>query len=132
MTGYNQPWIRWYLAYEGIACFTNGLVLLLRENPTPSLKQLTNVFNQYISGQKPRAKTVVDMSGQIARYEAQDARVLKFTARYLVPLVSDRLKARLYASFSRGGPWLEYFPLPARDADLAKPAQVPAGAFLQS
>jgi hypothetical protein len=108
------------LGYEGIARFTNALVPLLKENPKPSLKQLTEVFNQYITGQMPRAKTVVGLSGQITRYEAQDSRVLKFAARHIVPWVSDGVKARLYASFSKGGPWLEYLPLPAMDINLAK------------
>lgn len=92
----------------------------------PSLEQLTEVFNQYITGQKPRAKTVVDLSGQITRYEAQDTWVLKFAARHIVPWVSDRLKAKLYASFSRGGPYLEYLPLPAIDVDLRKPTKKPS------
>lgn len=92
----------------------------------PSLEQLTGVFNQYIIGQKPRAEAVVDLSGQITRYEAQDTWALKFAARHIVPWVSDRVKAKLYASFSRGGPYLEYLPLPAVDADLAKPAMKPS------
>lgn len=89
----------------------------------PSLGQLTEVFNQYVTGQRPRAETVVDLSGQITRYEAQDTWILKFAARHIVPWVSDRLKAKLYASFSRGGPYLEYLPLPAMDAALAKPVK---------
>jgi hypothetical protein len=92
----------------------------LKENPAPSLEQLTEVFKQYVAGQTPRAKTVVDLSGSITRYEAQDNWVLKFAVRHIVPWVSDGLKAKLYVSFSRGGPWLEYLPLPARDSDLRK------------
>jgi hypothetical protein len=106
---------------------TNGLVPLLKASPMPSLEQLTEVFNQYIAGQKPRAETVVDLSGQITRYEAQDSWVLKFAARHVVPWVSDRIKAKLYASFSRGGPCLEYLPPPAGDAGLSKPAKQPSG-----
>ena len=117
------------LAYEGIARLTNGLVPLLKENPMPSLEQLTEVFNQYAAGQEPRAKTVVDLSGQITRYEAQDTWALKFASRHIVPWVSGKLKAKLYASYSRGGPWLEYLPLPAKDADLAKPTKKPSRAI---
>ncbi|KAJ5511075.1 Monooxygenase FAD-binding [Penicillium expansum] len=121
-----NPGLGGNLAYEGIARLTNGLVPLLKKNPMPSLEQLTGVFNQYIIGQKPRAEAVVDLSGQITRYEAQDTWALKFAARHIVPWVSDRVKAKLYASFSRGGPYLEYLPLPAIDADLAKPAMKPS------
>lgn len=120
-----NPGLGGNVAYEGIARLTNGLVPLLKENPMPSLEQLTEVFSQYIARQKPRAETVVDLSGQITRYEAQDTWILKFAARHIVPWVSDKLKAKLYASFSRGGPYLEYLPIPAIDADLAKPVEKP-------
>ncbi|EKV19896.1 Monooxygenase, FAD-binding [Penicillium digitatum] len=120
-----NPGLGGNLAYEGIARLTNGLVPLLREHPMPSVEQLSEVFTQYINGQKPRAEKVVELSGQITRYEAQDTWAFKFAARHIVPWVSDRLKAKLYASFSRGGPCLEYLPLPAMDADLAKPAKKP-------
>ncbi|KAJ5779108.1 hypothetical protein N7457_006828 [Penicillium paradoxum] len=119
-----NPGLGGNLAYEGIARFTNRLVPLLKETPMPSLEQLTGVFDQYIAGQMPRAKTVVDISGQITRYEAQDTWILKFAARHIIPWVSDKLKANLYASFSKGGPWLEYLPLPAMDTDVKSPPQV--------
>lgn len=93
---------------------------LLKEVPSPTLEQLTEVFDQYVAGQMPRAETVVGISGQITRYEAQESWVLKFAARHIVPYVSDGLKAKLYSSFSKGGPWLEYLPLPAIDAHLVK------------
>ncbi|KAJ5118781.1 hypothetical protein N7526_010418 [Penicillium atrosanguineum] len=112
-------------AYEGIARFTNGLIPLLKETPTPSVEQLTEVFNKYITGQAPRARRVVDISGSITRYEAQDTWFLKFAARHIVPWFSDRIKAKLYASFSKGGPWLEYLPLPARDIDIGTAAEEP-------
>lgn len=107
------------MAYEGIARLTNGLVPLLKEYPNPSLDQLNEVYDSYVAGQKARAETVVDVSGQVTRYEAQDTWVLKFAAKNIVPWVSDKLKAQLYASFSRGGPWLEYLPLPIMECNLA-------------
>ncbi|KAJ5813269.1 uncharacterized protein N7503_000019 [Penicillium pulvis] len=115
-----NPGLGGNLAYEGIARLTNGLVPLLKEDPSPTLEQLTEVFDQYVAGQMPRAETVVGISGQITRYEAQESWILKFAARHIVPYVSDGLKAKLYSSFSKGGPWLEYLPLPAIDADLVK------------
>ncbi|KAJ5907503.1 hypothetical protein N7495_000185 [Penicillium taxi] len=116
-----NPGLGGNLAYEGVARFMNGLVPLLKENPAPSLEQLAEVFNRYMVDQKSRAKTVVGISGQITRYEAQDAWFLKFASRHIVPWVSDRLKASLYVGFSRGGPWLEYLPLPATAVDLTAP-----------
>lgn len=124
-----NPGLGGNLAYEGIARFTNGLVPLLQEYPIPSLEQLTEIFDQYVAGQRPRAETVVGISGQITRYEAQESWILKFAARHIVPYVSDGLKAKLYSSFSKGGPWLEYLSLPAIDADLAKAAKAPSGSI---
>jgi hypothetical protein len=118
-----NPGLGGNLAYEGIARLTNGLIALLKEYPTPSLSRLNQVFDSYIAGQKPRAESVVNLSGQITRYEAQDTWILKFAAKNIVPWVSDNLKAQLYASFSRGGPWLEYLPLPAGDRDLMNATQ---------
>ncbi|KAJ5736210.1 uncharacterized protein N7483_001335 [Penicillium malachiteum] len=115
-----NPGLGGNLGYEGIARFTNGLVPLLKETPSPSLEQLTEVFNQYVAGQKPRAHTVVNNSGQITRYEAQSSWTLRFASRYIVPWVSDGLKAKLYAAFSNGGPWLSYLPLPATDPEGLK------------
>ncbi|KAJ6005031.1 hypothetical protein N7540_012830 [Penicillium herquei] len=115
-----NPGLGGNLGYEGIARFTNGLVPLLKETPSPSLEQLTEVFNQYVAGQKPRAHTVVNTSGQITRYEAQSSWSLRFASRYIVPWVSDGLKAKLYAAFSNGGPWLSYLPLPATDPEGMK------------
>ncbi|KAL5335426.1 hypothetical protein BJX70DRAFT_410574 [Aspergillus crustosus] len=40
-----------------------------------------------------------------------------FAGRYIIPWVSDKTKANAYAKFSNGGPWLEYLPLPAVDAE---------------
>lgn len=113
-----NPGIGGNTAYEGIARFTNGLVPLLKENPVPTLEQLSKVFNQYVTGQAPRAKKVVDFSGSITRYEAQDTWVLKFAARHILPWVSDKLKAKLYASFSSRGPCLEYLLLSAKDTNF--------------
>ncbi|KAJ6003489.1 hypothetical protein N7451_006036 [Penicillium sp. IBT 35674x] len=121
-----NPGLGGNLAYEGIARLTNGLVHLLKEDPSPTLEQLTEVFDQYVADQRPRAETVVGISGQITRYEAQDSWVLKLAARHIVPYVSDGLKAKLYAGFSKGGPWLEYLPLPAIDIDLVTADKVPS------
>ena len=115
-----NPGLGGNLAYEGVARFTNALVALLKQHPMPSTDQLAGVFEQYYSGQKPRAEAVHQMSHQITLYESQDRWLLKFASRYVVPWVSDSIKAKLYASFSNGGPWLEYLPLPTLEADIAK------------
>ncbi|KAL4940542.1 hypothetical protein BDV06DRAFT_196363 [Aspergillus oleicola] len=110
-----NPGLGGNLAYEGIAHFTNFLLPLLKEHPNPSAEQLSQVFGQYYERQLPRARTVVDISGRITRYEAQDTWLYTFAARHIVPWISDTAKARGYANFSNGGPWLEHLPLPTLD-----------------
>ncbi|KAL4742467.1 hypothetical protein BDV11DRAFT_211152 [Aspergillus similis] len=113
-----NPGLGGNLAYEGIAHFTNLLLPLLKEHPVPSEEKLSHVFDEYQRRHAPRAHTVVDISGRITRYEAQDSWLYKFAAQHIIPWVSDSTKANGYASFSNGGPWLEYLPLPALDAEI--------------
>jgi hypothetical protein len=101
------------LAIEGIAHFTNILVPLLKAHPMPSFEQLADAFEEYHARQRLRADAVVSMSGRITRYKAQETWLYKFAAQYVVPLVSDSVKASAYAKSSNNGPWLEYLPLSA-------------------
>ncbi|PYH89322.1 hypothetical protein BO71DRAFT_434898 [Aspergillus ellipticus CBS 707.79] len=104
------------LAYESIAHFTNALVTLLKDSPSPSQEQITTLFQQFDQAHRPRAKTVLNVSGPITRYEAQDTGFLKFAARHLSPWVSDKWKAKLYASFSKGAPHLNFLPLKVQNS----------------
>ncbi|KAL4965725.1 FAD-dependent oxidoreductase [Aspergillus stella-maris] len=113
-----NPGLGGNLAYEGIAHFTNLLVPLLKEHPIPSTEQLGQLFGDYFERHLPRARTVVDISGRITRYEAQDNWLYTFAARHIVPWISDATKAQGYANFSNGGPWLEYLPLPTLDEEI--------------
>ncbi|KAL4772853.1 hypothetical protein BDW60DRAFT_216088 [Aspergillus nidulans var. acristatus] len=106
------------LAIEGIAHFTNILVPLLKAHPMPSFEQLAGAFEEYHARQRPRADAVVSMSGRITRYKAQETWLYKFAAQYVVPLVSDSVKASAYAKSSNNGPWLEYLPLGKRPEQL--------------
>ncbi|PYI08852.1 FAD/NAD(P)-binding domain-containing protein [Aspergillus sclerotiicarbonarius CBS 121057] len=99
------------LAFEGIAHLANALVALLKDSPSPSNEQITAMFGRFEQAHRPRATTVLNMSGQITRYEAQDTWFLRFASRYISPWVSDRWKARLYADFSDAAPYLDFLPL---------------------
>ncbi|KAL4953547.1 hypothetical protein BDW69DRAFT_200095 [Aspergillus filifer] len=113
-----NPGLGGNLAYEGIAHFTNLLVPLLKEHPNPSTEQLSQLFEEYFERHLPRARTVVNISGRITRYEAQDNWLYTLAARHIVPWISDATKAQGYASFSNGGPWLDYLPLPKLDEEV--------------
>ncbi|PWY92291.1 FAD/NAD(P)-binding domain-containing protein [Aspergillus heteromorphus CBS 117.55] len=104
------------LAFEGISHFSNSLTSLLQQSPSPSLEQLTSLFQNFERTHRPRATTVLGVSGQITRYEAQDTGFLKFAAKHLSPWVPDIWKAKLYASFSNGAPHLDFLPLKEQEA----------------
>ncbi|KAL3478169.1 hypothetical protein BJX99DRAFT_245688 [Aspergillus californicus] len=108
------------LGYEGIARFTNALVPLLKQHPIPSSAQITDVFNTYFTGQKPRADAICGLSAHVTRSEAQDTWFLKFASRNIVPWISDRVKATLFARFANSGPYLEWLPLPDVEVKLAE------------
>ncbi|GME30195.1 putative FAD binding domain protein [Neofusicoccum parvum] len=108
-----NPGLGGNLAYEGIAHLTNRLVPLLRSAAAPpSAAQLTELFDSFDAAHRPRAETVVKLSGTITRYEAQDTWWLKGASRWVVPWVSDARKADAYVGFSNGGPRLEWLPDP--------------------
>ncbi|KAL4758219.1 FAD-dependent oxidoreductase [Aspergillus foveolatus] len=92
-----NPGLGGNLATEGIAHFTNILVPLLKAHPMPSFEQLAAAFEEYHARQRPRTDAVVNMSGRITRYEAQETWLYKLAAQYVVPLVSDSVKASAYA-----------------------------------
>ncbi|KAE8151336.1 hypothetical protein BDV25DRAFT_152791 [Aspergillus avenaceus] len=115
-----NPGLGGNLAYEGIAHFANTLVELLIEHQNPSQEKVSELFAHMDQIHRSRAETVTKLSGQITRYETQDNWFLKFASRCLVPWVSDNAKAKAYAAFSDGAPWLRFLPLPEQDADLAE------------
>ncbi|KAF4546159.1 FAD binding domain containing protein [Lasiodiplodia theobromae] len=99
-------------AYEGIVCFTNGLVELLARSPTPSLSELTAVFQEFEETHRQRADTVTWLSGLITRYESQDTWYLKLVSRWLSPWLSDALKTDAYVSFFGKAPHFNWLPKP--------------------
>ena len=116
-----NPGLGGNLAYESIAHLSNLLHKLLQNNNHPSTEEISTLYQTLYEKHSPRAKTVVDLSGRITRYEAQDSWLLKFAARHVVPYFSDKLKADAYSNFSRGAPHLDFLPLP--DQALAALAQ---------
>lgn len=99
-------------AYEGIVCLTNGLVELLARSSTPSLSELTAVFQQFEDTHRQRADTVTWLSGLITRYESQDKWYLKFVSRWVSPWLSDALKTDTYVSFFGKAPYFNWLPKP--------------------
>lgn len=108
------------LALEAVTHFTNGLVSLLKEKPqAPSLSDLSTLFERFDRVHRPRAEVARTISAKITQTEAQETWFLRFHARYISPwFISDRTKSGQYLRFAWDAPWLEFVPLPSRDADL--------------
>ncbi|KAL1981052.1 hypothetical protein VTN96DRAFT_3117 [Rasamsonia emersonii] len=107
------------LALEAVTQFTNGLVALLKEKPSPSLSDLSSLFEQFDRVHRSRAEVARTISAKTTQTEAQETWFLRFHARYISPwFISDQAKAGQYLRFAKDAPWLDFVPLPSRDADL--------------
>ncbi|KAJ9296677.1 hypothetical protein DTO271G3_4876 [Paecilomyces variotii] len=113
------------LAFEGVAHFTNRLVSLLKQNPHPTSQDLTSLFEEFESAHRPRTEIARNLSIFTTRLESQDSWFLKFYARYIMPRSSAKQLSQPILEWALGAPWLEFVPLPDRDADfLAKKEEI--------
>lgn len=106
------------VAFEAVAHFTNRLVPLLKENPHPTSQDLSSLFNEFESAHRPRAELALNMSTYVTRLESQDSLFLRFYSRYIMPRNSAKQLSQPLLEWLLGAPWLEFVPLPDRDADL--------------
>ncbi|KAL1879477.1 hypothetical protein Plec18167_003934 [Paecilomyces lecythidis] len=106
------------VAFEAVAHFTNRLVPLLKQNPHPTSQDLSSLFNEFESAHRPRAELALNMSTYVTRLESQDSLFLRFYSRYIMPRNSAKQLSQPLLEWLLGAPWLEFVPLPDRDADL--------------
>ncbi|GAD94132.1 hypothetical protein ATEG_05898 [Paecilomyces variotii No. 5] len=106
------------MAFEAVAHLTNRLVSLLKESPRPTSQDLSSLFDEFESAHRPRAELALNMSTYITRLESQDSLFLKFYSRYVMPRKSAKQLSQPLLEWLLGAPWLEFVPLPDRDADL--------------
>lgn len=109
------------MAFEAVAHLTNRLVSLLKQNPRPTSQDLTSLFEEFESAHRPRTEIARNMSIYTTRLESQASWFLKFYARYIMPRNSAKQLSQPILEWALAAPWLEFVPLPDRDADfLAK------------
>ncbi|KAH8659806.1 hypothetical protein BX600DRAFT_466782 [Xylariales sp. PMI_506] len=97
------------LAIEGVVHLANLLNGMI--NGESSLSSLPHVLAEYQNLHLPRAQTVLGVSSNLTRLEAQETFTLKILSRYIMPLAPDRLKNWAYGKFARGGPVLNFLPV---------------------
>ncbi|GME27080.1 Monooxygenase FAD-binding protein [Neofusicoccum parvum] len=103
------------MAIEGVARLTNLLLPLLHNSSDLSTEQLEGVFSQYEIEQKARAQTTLTASAGITRAESEQNWLYRAVTRWVVPTLSDNVKAKLYTAYSSGGTYLNFLPRSARD-----------------
>lgn len=97
---------------EAICNLINELYPLLKScDRHPTTKEIQTVFASYEEKQRPRAQTVVNVSGYITRFEAMDTWYWRL-ARVLSPWIPDRFKAQGFLDFVASAPTLQFLPAP--------------------
>ena len=100
-------------AIESVASFANALNRGLKRhsNEKLDLSTLSQIFEEYESERKPRIKKVNDISALMTRLQAWDGIVMKFVARWILPLISDARVADQFAELVKAGCKLDYVPV---------------------
>lgn len=97
---------------EAVCNLINELNPLLNSlDRPPTTKEIQHVLESYEQKQRPRARTVVDVSGYITRFEAMDTWYWRL-ARVLSPWIPDSLKAKGFLDFASSAPTLHFLPRP--------------------
>jgi hypothetical protein len=92
---------------------SNRLHKLLAGNPNahPSTAELVALFQDFEAVQRPRAESVLNLSAKVTRLEAQDGMIMKLVSLYVLPRVSDGMKAGIFSGIASTYPDVEYLPL---------------------
>ncbi|ORY56593.1 uncharacterized protein BCR38DRAFT_490485 [Pseudomassariella vexata] len=114
------------LALEGICNLTNGLVELLKTSPSPSSGEITQVFTNYETKQRPRAEWAMSISGHQTRMESQANWIYWAFGRLILPRLPDWLMAvGTIKSIYVGSPCMEFL---LRPADILPPQKTTVSA----
>lgn len=116
------------MAFEGVAHLTHALRVALAESQTLnklSSASIANVFTGYQTKHMPRVQTIVGVSANLTRVEAQETTMLRIASRYIVPMLPDALKVWVYGKFSRSAPIFTFLPTDMeRGINSARAAEV--------
>lgn len=103
------------LAVEGLVHLVNELEPLVRQceasGRRPTRSEITAVLDAYEEKQRPHAKTIVNMSRFVTRYEAMDTWWLRLLRR-ISPWISAKTKAKAFAGYLNEAPLLHFLPNP--------------------
>lgn len=107
---------------ESVAVLTNELHRLARTTPSgrPTQQAITATFQRYQQLRSARVRKIHFVSGFITRLQAFDGVLMRFTARYVVPLlIGDRRIADQLGYLVRDSPKLDFIPLVSRKGTMA-------------
>lgn len=107
---------------ESVAVLTNELHRLARTRPSgrPTQQAITAAFQRYQRLRSARVRKIHFVSGFITRLQAFDGVLMRFTARYVVPLlIGDRRIADQLGYLVRDSPKLDFIPLVSRKGTMA-------------
>ncbi|KAI4115029.1 MAG: hypothetical protein LQ345_004294 [Seirophora villosa] len=107
---------------ESVAVLTNELHRLARTTPNgrPTQPAITATFQRYQQLRSARVRKIHFVSGFITRLQAFDGVLMRFTARYVVPLlIGDRRIADQLGYLVRDSPKLDFIPLDSRKGTMA-------------
>ncbi|KAI1427595.1 hypothetical protein F5Y12DRAFT_737400 [Xylaria sp. FL1777] len=96
---------------EGVCRLMNEMTDLLKQSPTPSTNEITEMFNRYEEQQRPRAELTVTISGYVTRYEARETWWLRM-AIVVMSWVPVSLVSTFLAKHFAAGPLLKFLPKP--------------------
>lgn len=97
-------------AIESTVLFSNSLHKLLQSSPHPSSAELKALFKDFESVQRPRANQILKLSATVTRLEAQNGLMYKLLSRYVMPRLSDKLKAGVFVDVAVSYPDVEFLP----------------------
>ncbi|ORY59268.1 uncharacterized protein BCR38DRAFT_351835 [Pseudomassariella vexata] len=106
------------LCVDDICGLVNGLVPLLERNPSPSTKELVQVFDQYEKQARPRAHFVRISSSIFADFECMSGWWTKMMKR-VFPWIPASVKMRVFSWFDGSAPKLNFLPVKTGE-DVAK------------
>lgn len=98
------------MALESVVVLCNHLhtMLISQRGEKPDLETLDKVFTAYQEECLPRVLQITDFSTQVAEAQAWVTPFYKFSTKWVIPLLKDRVLADVIAGLMRGAPKLAY------------------------
>lgn len=98
------------IVIESAVHLANRLQALLAHTPHPSPVEITALYKDFESVQRPRAHQALGISASATRIEAHATWLYKLASRYVLPLLGDSVKVSYFEGVGVSSPDVEYIP----------------------